>query len=84
VQSPAAIEITMRFREAFEFVRQQNGWGTVSAFCKRNGINQNQFIATLKYPELRVLQPYWIAALCRDYGISAEWVVLGKGKMDGK
>lgn len=81
MQSPAAIEITNRFRKAVEYARRLEGWGMVKRFCERRGINETQFYSTLGHPELRILQPYWIAALCGDYNLSAEWIMTGAGKM---
>ncbi len=81
MQSPAAIEIALRFKEAVQYAREQDGWGADARFCRRHGINTTQFAMTLLKPEMRALQPYWISALCRDYKLSAEWLITGRGKM---
>lgn len=81
MQSPAAIEITLRFKKAVEYARERDGWGTDARFCRRHGINTTQFSYTLATPESRALQPFWIAALCRDYKLSAEWILTGREKM---
>lgn len=84
MQSPGAIEITRRFAEAFECVRKARGHGAIKEFCDKHGINRNQFMQTLKHPDERVLQPYWIAALCRDYAISEKWILFGNGEKTTK
>jgi hypothetical protein len=81
MQSPAAIEITTRFKEAFSRMHQLKGRGMKSDFCRRNQINKDILNLVLAHPDLRALQPCWIAALCRDYGVSTEWVLFGEGDM---
>ena len=35
---------------------------------------------TVKYnPEKSVLKPEWIVYISRDFGISSDWIILGKG-----
>jgi hypothetical protein len=81
MRPPEAIAITLRFKEALDYVRRIEGRGTVSEFGRKNGININQLSSTLSNPDKRILPPYWIAALCRDYEISPDWILTGRGKM---
>jgi hypothetical protein len=81
MQSPAAIEITLRFKEAFEHIHATKGHGRKAHFCRSNGINPNQLNTLFRTPQNRMLPPYWIACLCRDYGISVEWILFGVGEI---
>jgi len=50
------------------------------AFCLKNKISRGQLDNILREPDKRTLPPYYIACLCRDYGQSAEWILLGEEK----
>lgn len=50
-------------------------------FCRERQINNNQLNAPLKRPDTRTLTPYYIACLCKDYGISADRILMGRGQM---
>lgn len=75
----ASIDITLRFKEAFEYVRSIEGRGMKARFCRENGINTNQLNALLKRPDTRTLPPYYIACLCVDYGVSANYILMDEG-----
>jgi hypothetical protein len=77
----ASIDITLRFREAFKYIHGREGHGMKAQFCRNNNINNNQLNNLLAKPETRTLPPYYIACLCRDYGVSADWVLLGTGEI---
>lgn len=77
----ASIDITLRFKEAIEQVGAREGRGMKARFCRNNDINYNQLTSILKNPEIRTLPPYYIACLCRDYGISTDWILMGRDDM---
>lgn len=53
----------------------------LQTFTNKYGLNRWN-INTVKWnPEKSVLKPEWIVYLVRDYGISSEWILLGKGDM---
>jgi hypothetical protein len=81
MKSPQEIAITERFNSVFRQLHASVGHGMKARFCRDNGINCNQLNALLKRPETRTLPPYYIACLCRDYGVSTDWILLGVGEM---
>ena len=82
MQLPEAIEITLRFKMAIQYVRGIEGHGAMKAFCMRHGISYTQFSQTLRHPDKRILPPLWIAYLCRERPeISSDWVLVGRGEM---
>jgi hypothetical protein len=76
-----SIDITLRFREAFQLLHEKIGHGMKAKFCKDNEINYNQLNSILAKPDTRTLPPYYIACLCRDYDVSTDWILLGRGTM---
>jgi hypothetical protein len=78
----ASIDITLRFIEAFDHARTKEGRGMKARFCRENGINCNQLNSLIKRPETRTLPPYYMACLCLGHGISADWILTGRGIMD--
>lgn len=82
MQSPGAIEITLRFKAAIDYVRGQEGHGAMKAFCMRHDISYTQFSQTLRHPDKRILPPLWIAYLCLERPeISPDWIMTGRGEM---
>lgn len=75
----AASDITLRFIEAFRASTTQRG--AANQFCTRNGIDRGVLYRLIREPEKHNLSAYWVACLVKDFGISADWVLLGKGEM---
>ena len=79
--SPQGTEITKRFFEALETLRKEKKIRGIQTFTNANGINRRNLITVRNNPESSVLKPEWIQYLCEQYGVSAEWMILGKGTM---
>ncbi|MCJ2381294.1 hypothetical protein MUN53_11845 [Parabacteroides sp. AGMB00274] len=79
--SQDGIDVTNRFFEAIETLKHQKKMRGLQTFTNKYGLNRWN-INTVKWnPEKSVLKPEWIVYLVRDYGISSEWILLGKGDM---
>ena len=73
------IELTERFFSALETLIQQNrirGFGT---FINEHGIDRRNFYKAKDF-SLRI-KPEWLVYLVRDYNVSAEWLMMGRGGM---
>jgi hypothetical protein len=70
-------EILDRFRECVDYVFSQQGNGNKTTFCKRNKIDPGNFVRALDNNG-RKLQVEWIAVFCKEYGVSANWVLTGE------
>lgn len=79
--SPEGIAVTKRFFEAIGMLKAQRRIRGMFTFTELYGINYWNISTVKAQPEIRVLKPEWIVYLVRDYGISAEWVLTGKGDM---
>lgn len=79
--SQDGIDVTNRFFEAIEALKHQKKMRGLQTFTNKYGLNRWN-INTVKWnPEKSVLKPECIVYLVRDYGISSEWILLGKGDM---
>lgn len=79
--SKEGIAITKRFFEAIDILKAQKKIRGLQTLTREYNINRWNLITVKKEPEIRVLKPEWIVFLVRDYGISANWILLGTGSM---
>ncbi len=73
--------MTRRFFEAIESLKAMNVIKGLQTFTNEKGINRWNLNTVKWNPERSVLKPEWIVYLARDYGVSAEWIILGEGRM---
>ena len=71
--------IRTRFFQAFDEIKLR-GLGTMYEFAKKHGLDQSNMVK-LKTAERQPIPGWYLAALVKDYGVSAEWLLLGKGKI---
>lgn len=85
-----SIEINKRFFEAIEYVRTTGKIRGIGTFCREYDLNRIKYIGVRQQinnpnpPEYITYKNIDVSALgflCRDYGISPEWLLLGKGGM---
>lgn len=86
--NPQAIEIQRRFFEALDLAISLGKISGLKGFCNDHKLNRTKYSrikncldkpieeATYKMIDLDAL-----SAICRDFGVSAEWLLLGRGKM---
>lgn len=79
--SEEGIQITRRFFAAVERLKQMKRIRGLQTFTREHGINRWNMVTLREDPENRVLKPEWICYLVKDYGVSAEWIITGKGEM---
>ena len=79
--SPEGIAIAKRFFEAIDMLKAQKVIRGLQTFTNAYNINRWNMNTVKAQPEVRVLKPEWIVYLVRDYGVSAEWILLGKEPM---
>lgn len=79
--SKEGIAITKRFFEAIDILKAQKKIRGLQTLTREYNINRWNLITVKKEPEIRVLKPEWIVYLVRDYGVSANWILLGTGGM---
>lgn len=79
--SEDGVMITKRFFEAIELLKRQKTIRGLGTFTRNRGVNKWNLITVRKQPECSVLKPELLAWLVLDYGISAEWLLTGKGEI---
>lgn len=73
------IEITKRFFEALDMLKTQKRIRGMKTFTREYGENYWNFY-TCRKEGLRIKQE-WLTYLVRDYDVSAQWLLTGKGGM---
>lgn len=68
-----------RFREAFLTLRNNNQMNAVD-FARSLGVSKS-LVSHIINNNRRKVPARWFGELCREYGVSAEWLLLGKGNM---
>lgn len=81
MNNPESIEIINRFFEAIEYLKSSRTIRGIQTFTNKYGINKRNFYTVRANPESDMFQLIWITYLINDYGISAEWIMTGKGGM---
>lgn len=79
--SDEASEVTKRFFKALEYLKEQKIIHGLKTFTDRYSLNYWNFTTIKNEPEKRFLKVDYLIYLCRDYGINADWLLLGKGDM---
>lgn len=82
--SPEGIMITERFFQAISELKSMKKIRGLQTFTRGHGINRWNLNSVKSSPSTRVLKPEWICFLVKDYGVSAEWIITGKGEMFNK
>ena len=70
-----------RFFEAIDMLKAQKRMRGLLTYTKAHDINYWNINTVRNQPEVSVLKPEWIAYLVLDYGISADWILTGRGGM---
>lgn len=78
---PEGVAITKRFFRALEELRTYKKIRGLQTFTRRYGLNTWNMVTIKKDPETHILKSECLTFLVRDYGVSAEWLLLGIGDM---
>lgn len=79
--SQDGMDITRRFFEAINVLRERKEIRGLGTFTNRYNINRWNLATVRDNPQVSMLKPEYIAYLVEGYNVSAEWLLLGKGKM---
>lgn len=79
--SKEGIAVTNRFFEAIDMLKAQKKIRGLQTFTRQYDINRWNLNTVKLNPNKSVLKPEWIVYLVRDFNISSEWILLGKGSM---
>lgn len=79
MQSRDSQVIVGRFFEALKALKEMKVIRGKQTFTKKYGINRWNLNSLEKDHSRDIFQPAWLTYLVEDYGISAEWLLTGKG-----
>lgn len=79
--SDEACEVTKRFFKAIDYLKGQKVIRGLRTFTDRYGLNYWNVTTIKNEPQKRFLKVDYLIYLCRDYGISSDWLLLGEGQM---
>ena len=77
-------EITARFFLAIDTLKNQGKLRSMRQFTQMYNLNYGNFYILKTKSHIYTLKPELIACLCKDFGISTEWILLGKGNLFSK
>jgi hypothetical protein len=84
MQNEASKKTVERFFEAIYDLKEKKVIRGKQTFTRKYNINNRNFWLLEQDKSRDILQLAWLSCLVTDYGISAEWLLTGKGKMYAK
>lgn len=79
--SQEGININRRFFEALQMLIEMKVIRGVQTFTTEYGINRRNLLTVRKKPDVSVIKQEWLYYLVNGYGVSAEWLITGRGPM---
>lgn len=85
-----AIEVYKRFFEAIEYIKSAGYIRGLGTFCNKYDFNRGRYTGVRQslyrtdlpeYITYKHIDVSAIVFISRDYGISSDWILFGKGKM---
>lgn len=79
--SQEGIEITNRFFEAIQYLRNEKIIRGLGTFTREFDINRWNMVTVRDNPHRAILKPEWIYYLHKSYNVSVRWIITGQGKI---
>lgn len=84
MQTPESQQIVGRFFEALNMLIDSKKIRGKQTFTKKYGINRWNLLTLEKDNSRDIFQVVWLSHMVKDFNISAEWLLTGKGGMYSK
>jgi hypothetical protein len=81
MQSEESQKIVKRFFEVIYDLKERKVIRGKQTFTRKHNINNRNFWLLEKNHASDIMQMAWLGHLIHDYGVSAEWLITGKGDM---
>lgn len=75
--------VTDRFFQAYEELLALDKTG-LNQFCRDLGADKRNFCAVMRHRDRYHIRAEWLAVLVEKYGVSAGWLLTGKGWIFGE
>ncbi|GAY29894.1 MULTISPECIES: hypothetical protein [Bacteroidales] len=86
--NPRAFEIQRRFFQALDLAIASEKVNGLKGFCEEHKLNRTKYSRIknaldkpIEESTYKMIDIDALAALCSDFGVSAEWLLLGRGKI---
>lgn len=80
MQNQESTEIIKRFISVINELVEVDILHGKKSFTDHYNINRWNFSVLMKEPWREIFQVNWLAILCRDFGVNADWLLLGVGE----
>lgn len=84
MQTEASIELSEILSKLLKHMEESGKILSIYSFCIENNINQGNFRAAMKPTNSLKIQIEWLQILVTKYGVSAHYLLTGKGSMYDK
>lgn len=81
MQTPDSQVIVRRFFLALDTLKDSRRIHGISNFTEEHNINRRNLYQLRQNPSRGIFQVSWLMYLVHDYGISAGWLLTGRGSM---
>ncbi len=81
MQTEDSQKIVKRFFEALHYLKDQKIIRGKQTFTTRFNINRWNLNSLEKDPSRDIFQPAWLTYLVNEYGVSATWLLTGRGEI---
>ena len=81
MNTPVSKQIMGRFYSALDAIIAKKEIRGVATYCRLYEIDRRNFIAQRKDPERGWFQLSWLQPMVKEYGVNAEWLLTGFGRM---
>ena len=72
-------DIRKRFKSAWDVCMKERG--EIKAFCDKYNIPTPNLIASMRSGNNRKIRSEWIACLCKEYRVCADYILVGDAPM---
>lgn len=79
MQTEDSQKIIRRFFQALQYLKDQRIIRGKQTFTRQFGINRWNMNTVEKEPSRDMFQTAWLSYLVTEYGVSAEWLLTGRG-----
>jgi hypothetical protein len=80
MQTEDSQKVIMRFFEALRRLKEDRKIRGKQTFTREHGINRWNMNSLEKDSSRDIFQPAWLTYLVEDYGVSAKWLLTGRGE----